>query len=51
MNNVKSNKNTKTEYERLWLKYFNDTLLAKGIISEEDFRKMNTKIIAYNGKA
>ena len=50
MNNVKSN-NNKTEYERLWLKYFNDTLLAKGIISEEDFRKMNVKIIAYKGNA
>lgn len=46
MNNVKLNK-TKTEYEKLWLKYFNDTLLAKGMLSNEDYRKINSKIVAY----
>ena len=44
-------KNTKIEYDRLWLKYFNDTLLAQGVITKDEYRKMNNKIIAYNGNS
>lgn len=30
--------------EQLWLTYFNDTLYAKGLITEEQRNKMRTKI-------
>ena len=30
--------------ERMWLRYYNDTLLAKGIITETQHRKMQAKI-------
>lgn len=31
-------------FEQLWLTYFNDTLYAKGIITEEQRNKMRIKI-------
>lgn len=30
--------------ERLWLIYFNDTLLKQGLITEDEHRRMHTKI-------
>ena len=30
--------------ERLWLTYFNDTLLAQGVITEAEHNKMRVKI-------
>ena len=30
--------------EKLWLIYFNDTLRSRGLISEEQWVKMHTKI-------
>ena len=34
-----------TVTEQLWLTYFNDTLYAKGIITEEQRNKMRVKIM------
>ena len=31
-------------YERLWLTYFNDTLLAQGVITGEEHDKMRVRI-------
>lgn len=31
-------------FEQLWLTYFNDTLYAKGLITEEQRNKMRIKI-------
>lgn len=31
--------------QELWLIYFNDTLRSKGLITEDVWRKMHTKII------
>lgn len=30
--------------ERMWLRYYNDTLLSKGLITETQHRKMAAKI-------
>lgn len=30
--------------ERMWLQYYNDTLLAKGVITEAQHRKMRAMI-------
>ena len=32
--------------ERLWLLYFNDTLFAKGLISEHERNRMKLRILA-----
>ena len=32
--------------ERLWLIYFNDALLAKGLISDKEHNRMKLKILA-----
>ena len=37
-------------YEKLWLRYFNDTLLEKGIITEDEHYKMNTRIVNRKGR-
>lgn len=36
--------------EELWLRYFNDSLLEKGLITKEQWLKMNTKIIGRTSK-
>ena len=38
--------NYKTIYEQLWLSYFNESLYKKGVITEEQRRKMSVKIKA-----
>lgn len=42
--NPKSQPSQNTIYERLWLTYFNDTLYAKGVITEKERNKMRTAI-------
>ena len=45
-----TNEKTKIQYEQLWLRYFNDSLLEKGIITKEEYQKMNTRIINRTGR-
>lgn len=33
--------------EKIWLNYFNDSLLEKGIITLEEHRRMETQIITH----
>ena len=40
----------KAQYEQLWLRYFNDSLLEKGIITKEEHQKMNTRIVNRKGR-
>lgn len=47
--NETNDKNT-AKYELLWLRYFNDTLLEKGIISKDEHYKMNTRILNRKGR-
>ena len=47
--NEANDKNT-AQYEKLWLRYFNDTLLEKGIITEDEHYKMNTRIVNRKGR-
>ena len=47
--NERNDKN-KIQYEQLWLRYFNDSLLEKGIITKEEYQKMNTRIINRKGR-
>ena len=37
--------------ERLWLQYFNDTLYARGLISETERNQMHSRINARSSKA
>ena len=50
MKKSETNENTKARYEQLWLRYFNDSLLEKGIITKEEYQKMNTRIINRKGR-
>lgn len=50
MTKNEKNNNNKAQFEQLWLKYFNDSLLAKGIISKEEHHKMNTRIANRKGR-
>ena len=36
--------------EQLWLNYFNETLYAKGVITEEQRSRMRSRIINRTGK-
>ena len=45
-NDVPRESKTQSVYESLWLTYYNDTLYAKGIITEEERNKMRAKINA-----
>ena len=47
--NERNDKN-KIQYEQLWLRYFNDSLLEKGVITKEEYQKMNTRIINRKGR-
>lgn len=33
--------------EEMWLQYFNSALLNRGVISEDEYRRMKTKIISH----
>lgn len=44
------NDKNKAKYEELWLRYFNDSLLERGIITEEEHRKMNNRIVSRKGR-
>ena len=50
MKKNETNEKTKIQYEQLWLRYFNDSLLEKGIITKEEYQKMNTRIINRKGR-
>ena len=50
MNKNEANEKNKAKYEQLWLRYFNDSLLEKGIITKEEYQKMNTRIINRKGR-
>ena len=39
-----SEKKKQSILEKLWLTYYNDTLLEKGVISQEEHDKMRVKI-------
>ena len=45
-----ANDKTKAQYEQLWLRYFNDTLLEKGIITKEEYQKVNARIANRKGR-
>lgn len=54
MNVVQLSKEDKEQYkkvicEELWLRYFNDTLRKKEVISEKEYRKMQIAIIERTG--
>ena len=38
------------QYEQLWLRYFNDSLLEQGIITKEEHQKMNARIVNLKGR-
>ena len=50
MKKNETNEKTKIQYVQLWLRYFNDSLLEKGIITKEEYQKMNTRIINRTGR-
>jgi hypothetical protein len=50
MKKNETNEKNKAQYEQLWLRYFNDSLLEKGIITKEEYQKMNTRIINRKGR-
>ena len=50
MKKNETNEKTKIQYEQLWLRYFNDSLLEKGVITKEEYQKMNTRIINRKGR-
>ena len=50
MKKNETNEKTRIQYEQLWLRYFNDSLLEKGIITKEEYQKMNTRIINRKGR-
>ncbi len=41
---ITTEQRTQTTLERLWLNYYNDTLYAKGLITEADRNKMRLLI-------
>ena len=43
-NQPMSEKKKQSILEKLWLTHYNDTLLAKGVITEEEHNKMRVKI-------
>ena len=50
-NTTNEKSNNQSLLEQLWLKYFNESLLAKGLITQEEYCKMNTRIIKRKGRA
>jgi hypothetical protein len=50
MKKNETNDKNKHQYEQLWLRYFNDSLLEKGIITKEEHRKMNSRIVNRKGR-
>lgn len=50
MRKNETNDKNKAQYEQLWLRYFNDSLLEKGIITKEEHQKMNTHIVNRKGR-
>ena len=50
MRRNEANDKNKGQYEQLWLRYFNDSLLEKGIITKEEHQKMNTRIVNRKGR-
>ena len=41
---------TQAVYERLWLTYCNETLYAKGLITEEQRNRMRSRIVNRTGR-
>ena len=50
MKKNETNEKNKHQYEQLWLRYFNDSLLEKGIITKEEHRKMHSRIVNRKGR-
>ena len=50
MNKKEATNQSKAQFEQLWLRYFNDSLLAQGIITKEEHQKMNTRIVNRKGR-
>ena len=50
MRRNEANDKNKAQYEQLWLRYFNDSLLEKGIITKEEHQKMNSRIVNRKGR-
>lgn len=50
MKRNEANDKTKAQYEQLWLRYFNDSLLEKGIITKDEHQKMNARIVNRKGR-
>ena len=44
MSHLSNEQRRKVVSEELWLHYFNDTLFAKGVITEKEHLKMNLEI-------
>lgn len=44
----KLSKTETNQIERLWLTYFNDSLFAKGLITEDERNRMSLKINNYH---
>lgn len=50
MRKNEQNDKNKAQYEQLWLRYFNDSLLEQGIITKEEHQKMNARIVNLKGR-
>ena len=50
MNKNEATNQSKAQFEQLWLRYFNDSLLAQGIITKEEHQKMTTRIVNRKGR-
>ena len=46
-----SDKRIQQTLEQLWLTYFNDTLLAKKLITEEQWHRMRLRILQHTSDA
>lgn len=46
-----SDKRNRQIYEQLWLTYFSNTLLRKGLITKEQWNKMHLKIKLHTSSA
>lgn len=50
MKKIEVTNQNKAQYEQLWLRYFNDSLLEKGVITKEEHQKMNARIVNRKGR-
>ena len=50
MRKNETNDTNTAQNEQVRLRYFNDSLLEKGIITKEEHQKMNTRIVNRKGR-